>query len=124
MTGLGAGGGLLRNVDRGMPGRVDCFGLGFIADRAGVGLDAGILTGGGSRDLALIPAVALGGNLFLRFDNRSADRAAGTVRQAGIGAGCSLARNSFFLVAGRGDLGLCNENLVADGAVLPSVLPG
>ena len=124
MTSLGAGSGLFRNFNRGMPGCIDCFGLGCIANCAGVGLDTGILTGRRGRDLALIPAVALGGDLFLRFDHRSADRAAGTVRQAGIGAGRFLARNGFFLVAGRGNHFLRNENFVADGAVLTLSLAG
>ena len=124
MTSLGAGSGLFRNFNRGMPGCVDRFGLGCIANCAGVGLDTGILTGRRGRDLALIPAVALGGDLFLRFDHRSADRAAGTVRQAGIGAGRFLARNGFFLVAGRGNHFLRNENFIADGAVLTLSLAG
>ena len=124
MTSLGAGSGLFRNFNRGMPGCIDRFGLGCIANCAGVGLDTGILTGRRGRDLALIPAVALGGDLFLCFDHRSADRAAGTVRQAGIGAGRFLARNGFFLVAGRGNHFLRNENFVADGAVLTLSLAG
>ena len=64
MTGLGAGSGLFRNINRGMPGCIDCFGLGCIANCAGVGLDTGVLTGRGGRDLALIPAVALCRNGF------------------------------------------------------------
>ena len=124
MTSLGAGSGPFRNFNRGMPGCIDGFGLGCIANCAGVGLDTGILTGRRGRDLALIPAVALGGDLFLCFDHRSADRAAGTVRQAGIGAGRFLARNGFFLVAGRGNHFLRNENFVADGAVLTLSLAG
>lgn len=125
MTSLGAGSGLFCNINRSMPGCIDCFGLGFRADRAGVGLDAGVLTGGSSRNLALIPAVALGRNLFLRFDNRSADRAANAIRQPRFGTGCGLARNGLLSVAGSGDLGLCNENLVArPEQCLPSVLPG
>ena len=124
MTSLGAGSGLFRNFNRSMSSCVDCFGLGCIANCAGVGLDTGVLTGRRGRDLALIPAVALGGNLFLRFDHRSADRATGTVRQAGIGAGRFLARNGFFLVAGRGNHFLRNENFVADGAVLTLSLAG
>ena len=124
MTSLGAGSGPFRNFNRGMPGCIDCFGLDCIANCAGVGLDTGILTGRRGRDLALIPAVALGGDLFLCFDHCSANRAAGTVRQAGIGAGRFLARNGFFLVAGRGNHFLRNENFVADGAVLTLSLAG
>ena len=124
MTSLGAGSGLFRNFNRSMSSCVDCFGLGCIANRAGVGLDAGILTGRRGRDLALIPTVTLGGNLFLRFDNRSADRAADAIRQTRFGAGSRLAHNGLLCVAGRGDLGLCNENLVADGAVLALSLAG
>ena len=124
MTSLGAGSGLFRNFNRGMPGCVDCFGLGCIANCAGVGLDAGVLTGGSGRDLALIPAVALGGNLFLLFDNRSADRAADAIRQTRFGAGRRLARNGLLGVAGRGNHFLRNKNFVADGAVLALGLAG
>ena len=118
MTSLGAGSGLFRNFNRGMPGCIDCFGLGCIANCAGVGLDAGILTGRRGRDLALIPTVALGRNLFLRFDNRSADRAADAIRQTRFGTGCGLAHNGLLGVAGRRDLSLRNDDCVADGAVL------
>ena len=91
MTSLGAGSGLFRNINRGMPSRVDCFGLGCIANRAGVGLDTGILTGGSGRDLALTPAVAVGGNHFLFNNDFVANRAMLAFGQAGLGAGC---RNS------------------------------
>ena len=124
MTSLGAGSGLFRNFNRGMPGCIDCFGLGCIANCAGVGLDTGILTGRRGRDLALIPAVALGGNLFLRFDNRSADRAADAIRQTRFGAGRRLARNGLLGVAGRGNHFLRNKNFIADGAVLTLSLAG
>ena len=124
MTSLGAGSGLFRNVNRGMPGCIDCFGLGCIANCAGVGLDTGVLTGRRGRDLALIPAVALGGNLFLRFDHRSADRAADAIRQTRFGAGRRLARNGLLGVAGRGNHFLRNKNFVADGAVLALGLAG
>ena len=124
MTSLGAGSGLFRNFNRSMPGCSDCFGLGCIANCAGVCLDAGILTGRSGRDLALIPTVALGGNLFLRFDNRSADRAADAIRQTRFGAGCRLAHNGLLGVAGRRNLSLRNKNFVADGAVLALGLAG
>ena len=118
MTSLGAGSGLFRNFNQSMSSRVDCFGLGCIANCAGGGLDAGILTGRRGRDLALIPAVTLGGNLFLRFDNRSADRAADAIRQTRFGTGCGLAHNGLLGVASRRDLSLRNDDCVADGAVL------
>ena len=124
MTSLGAGSGLFRNFNRGMPGCIDRFGLGCIANCAGVGLDTGVLTGRRGRDLALIPAVALGGNLFLRFDNRSADRAADAIRQTRFGAGRRLARNGLLGVAGRGNHFLRNKNFIADGAVLTLSLAG
>ena len=38
--------------------------------------------------------VALGWNLFLRFDNRSADRAADAIRQTRFGTGCLFTCNS------------------------------
>ena len=124
MTSLGAGSGLFRNFNRSMSSCVDCFGLGCIANCAGVGLDAGILTGRRGRDLALIPTVALGGNHFLRFDNRSADRAADAIRQTRFGTGCGLAHNGLLGVAGRRDFSLRNENLVANRAVLALSLAG
>ena len=124
MTSLGAGSGLFRNFNRSMSSRVDCFGPGCIANCAGVGLDTGILTGRRGRDLALIPAVTLGGNHFLRFDNRSADRAADAIRQTRFGAGRRLARNGLLGVAGRGNHFLRIENFVADGAVLALSLAG
>ena len=75
MASLGAGSGLFRNFNRSMSSRVDCFGLGCIANCAGVGLDANVLTGRRGRDLALIPVVALGGNLSLCNENFVADGA-------------------------------------------------
>ena len=117
MASLGAGSGLFRNFNRGMPGCVDCFGLGCIANCAGVGLDTGVLTGRGGRDLALIPSVALGGNLFLRFDNRSADRAVRAFGLAGRGAGRLDGRvNDLGVSLGGDDLAFLHH-LVADGAV-------
>ena len=124
MTSLGAGSGLFRNFNRSMSSCVDCFGLGCIANCAGVGLDTGVLTGRRGRDLALIPAVALGGNLFLRFDNRSADRAADAIRQTRFGTGCGLAHNGLLSVTGSRDLSLRNDDCVADGAVLALSLAG
>ena len=73
MTSLGAGCGLLGNFNGSMTGSIDCFGFGFVANRAGVGLDAGIFTGRSGRDHALIPLVSLRGNLFCF--GRMADRA-------------------------------------------------
>ena len=86
MTSLGAGCGLLGNFNGSMTGSIDCFGFGLVADRAGVGLDAGILTGRRGRDLALIPTVALGGNLFLCNKNLVADGAMFAFGLAGCGA--------------------------------------
>ena len=68
--------------------------------------------------------VALGWNLFLRFDNRSADRAADAIRQTRFGTGCGLARNGLLSVTGRRDLSLRNDDCVADGAVLALGLAG
>ena len=87
MTSLGAGSGLFRNFNRSMSSCVDCFGLGCIANCAGVGLDTGILTGRRGRDLALIPTVALGGNLFLCYKHFIANRAMFALGLAGFGAG-------------------------------------
>ena len=87
MTSLGAGSGLFRNFNRGMPGCIDCFGLGCIANCAGVGLDTGILTGRRGRDLALIPAVALGRNGVARDVHLAADGADRIAGVAVLGAG-------------------------------------
>ena len=87
MASLGAGSGLFRNFNRSMSSCVDCFGPGCIANCAGVGLDTGVLTGRRGRDLALIPAVALGGNLFLRNKNFVADGTVLTLSLAGFRAG-------------------------------------
>ena len=67
MTSLGAGSGLFRNFNRSMSSCIDCFGLGCIANCAGVGLDAGILTGRRGRNHAFVPAVALCRNGFTRL---------------------------------------------------------
>ena len=114
MTSLGAGSGLFRNFNRSMSSRVDCFGLGCIANCAGVGLDTGVLTGRRGRDLALIPAVPLGWNLCLCNDDLIADRAADAIRQTRFGAGRRLAHNGLLGVAGRGDF--LRLGLVADRA--------
>ena len=87
MTSLGAGCGLLGNFNGSMTGSSDCFCFGFVANRADVGLDTGILTGRRGRDLALIPTVALGGNLFLRYKHFIANRAMFAFGLAGCGAG-------------------------------------
>ena len=124
MTSLGAGSGLFRNFNRSMSSRVDCFGLGCIANCAGVGLDAGILTGGSGRNLTFIPLVAGRRDLGLRSEHRAADRAADAIRQTRFGAGCRLAHNGLLGVAGRRNLSLRNKNFVADGAVLALGLAG
>ena len=124
MTSLGAGSGLFRNFNWGMPGCVDCFGLGCIANCAGVGLDAGVLTGSGGGDHAVIPLVAGGGDFGLRRKNNAADRAADAIRQTRFGTGRRLARNGLLGVAGRGNHFLRNKNFVADGAVLTLSLAG
>ena len=87
MTSLGAGSGLFRNFNRGMPGCVDCFGLGCIANCAGVGLDTGVLAGSGGGDHAGIPAVALRRNFFLCNKHFIANRAMFAFGLAGCGAG-------------------------------------
>ena len=87
MTSLGAGCGLLGNFNGSMTGSIDCFGFGFVANRAGVGLDAGIFTGRSGRDLALVPAVSRCGNHCLCHENLIADRAMFAFGLAGFGAG-------------------------------------
>ena len=124
MTSLGAGSGLSRNVNKGMPGCVDCFGLGCIANRAGVGLDTGVLTGRRGRDLALIPAVALGGDFRRCNENFVADGAVLARSLAGFGASCLNSRVSDLGVAlGRNHF-LLHEDFVADRAVLALGLAG
>ena len=95
MTGLGAGSGLFRNFNRSMSSRVDCFSLGCIANCAGVGLDTDVLTGGSGRDLALIPAVVLGGNSRAGAYFLAAILAVGVAGVAGLGAGCFLGITKF-----------------------------
>ena len=87
MASLGAGCGLLGNFNGSMTGSIDCFGFGFVANRAGVGLDAGIFTGRSGRDLALVPAVSRCGNHCLCHENLIADRAMFAFGLAGFGAG-------------------------------------
>ena len=124
VAGLGAGGRLLRHVNDGVAGGSDCIGLGCIANCAGVGLNAGALTGGSGCDLALIPAVALGGNHFLCLNDRVADRAVLARGLAGLGAGgCLYFVNDLGVTLGR-DLSLRNDDCVADGAVLALGLAG
>ena len=124
MTSLGAGSGLFRNFNRGMPGCIDCFGLGCIANCAGVGLDTGVLTGRRGRDLALIPRVAGRRDFGLRSEHHAADGAADAIRQTRFGAGRRLARHDLLGVTLCGNDFLCSENLVADGAVLALGLAG
>ena len=57
MTSLGAGSGLFRNFNRSMSSCIDCFGLGCIANCAGVGLLAVARKGGGRCDGAFVPNV-------------------------------------------------------------------
>ena len=104
--------------DLGVAGGIDCFGLGLVADCAGVGLNAGALTGGSGCDLALIPAVALGGNNFLLNEDFVADRAVLTLGLAGRRTGRLNRWVNDLGVALGGDFLLCNENLVTGGAVL------
>ena len=117
MTSLGAGSGLFRNFNRSMSSRVDCFSLGCIANCAGVGLDTGVLTGRGGRDLALIPSVTLGRNLGLCNDDLIADGAVLALGLAGCGAGsCNSFVNDLGVSLGGDDLAFLHL-LVADGAV-------
>ena len=118
MTSLGAGSGLFRNFNQSMSSRVDCFGLGCIANCAGGGLDAGILTGRRGRDLALIPAVALGGNLFLCNEDFVTDGAVLAFRQAGRSAGRLDCLINHFRVTLRGNSFLRGNHLTADRALL------
>ena len=124
VAGLLTGGGLLRHFFHGVSGRRDGFRSGFVADHAGVGLDACVFAGGRGRDHAIIPLVAGRGNFTLRSEHHAADRAADAVRQAGLGAGRRLARHDLLGVTLCGNDFLCSENLVADGAVLALGLAG
>ena len=73
--------------DLSVAGGRDFFGLGCIANCAGIGLDTGVLTGRRGRDLALIPAVALGLNGFTLGDFFVADGADCITGVAVLGAG-------------------------------------
>ena len=93
-----------------MPGRVNRFSLRFIANRAGVGLDAGVLTGRSGRDLALAPVVALGGNNFVfRF---FADRAGISLFSVRYTAGFGGNHTFIPLMVARGNfpLAVCIRN--------------
>ena len=87
VAGLGAGGRLLRHVNDGVAGGSDCFGLGCIANCAGVGLDTDVQTGRRGRNHAFVPAVALGLNGFTLGDLLAADGADRITGVAGLGAG-------------------------------------
>ena len=87
VAGLGAGSGQLGNLNGSMARCADGFRLCFLADRAGIGHDTGVLTGRRGRDLALIPAVALGGNRLSSLDRLIADGADRIASIADLGAG-------------------------------------
>ena len=122
MTSLGAGSGLFSNINGSMTGSSDCFGFGFVADRAGVGLDAGILAGRSSRDLALVPAVALGGDHFLCNEYSIADGAVLAFGQSGFGAGGVDCRVDDLGVSRCGNFLHAGESLAADRALRTSFM--
>ena len=122
MTSLGAGCGLLGNFNGSMTGSIDCFGFGFVANRAGVGLDAGIFTGRSGRDHALIPLVSLRGNLFCF--GRMADRAGKGLYALVFAGRCGRNHALVPAVSLRGNLCLCHENLIANRAMFAFGLAG
>ena len=67
LAGFRAGRRNSRIDDLGVAGGSDCFGLGCIANCAGVGLGTGVLTGRRGRNHAFVPAVALCRNGFTRL---------------------------------------------------------
>ena len=87
MTGFRAGGRLFSNINRRMTGCIKHFGFGFAANSTSVSLDTGIAAGRGSRNYALVPAVPLRRNLFLRYKHFIANRAMFAFGLAGCGAG-------------------------------------
>ena len=87
MTGFRAGGRLFSNINRRMTGCIKHFGLGFAANSTSVSLDTGIAAGRGSRNYALVPAVTLRRNFFLRYKHFIANRAMFAFGLAGCGAG-------------------------------------
>ena len=87
VSGVSAGCRLFSNINGSMPGCINRFGSGCVADRAGVGHDTGIFTGRSGRDLAVIPTVSLRGNLCLCHENLFADRAMLALGQSGLRAG-------------------------------------
>ena len=137
MTSLGAGCGLLGNFNGSMTGSSDCFCFGFVADRAGVGLDTGIFTGRSGRDLALIPLVSRCGNFLHAGESLAADRAFFAGFMTSLGAGSGLLGNfngsmtgsidcfGFGLVADRAgvglDTGIFTSRSGRDLALIPTV---
>ena len=117
MTSLGAGSGLLGDFNGSMTSSSDCFCFGFVANRAGVGLDTGIFTSRSGRDHALIPLVSLGRDDLLRNDDLVADGAVFTLGQASLRAGRSLCCIDYFCVAGRRDFFHTGENRITNGAL-------
>ena len=97
-----------------MTGSSDCFCFGFIANRAGVGLDTGIFTGRSGRDLALIPLVSRCGYFLHAGESRAADRALRAGFVSGLGAGCGLLGN--FNGSMTGSIDCFGFGLVADRA--------
>ena len=87
MTGFRAGGRLFSNINRRMTGCIKRFGLCFAANSTSVSLDTGIAAGRGSRNHALVPAVALSRNFFLSNKHFVANRAMFAFGLAGCGAG-------------------------------------
>ena len=124
MTSLSAGCGLFSNLNGSVTGSSDCFCFGFIANRAGVGLDTGIFTGRSGRDHALIPLVSLRGNDLLLLNDIAANGTLDAVRQSGFGAGSCLAGDSLLFVSRFGNFLHAGEGRAADRALCAGFVSG
>ena len=87
VSGVSAGCRLFSNINGSMPGSINRFGLGFVANGTSVRPDTCVFAGGRSRDLAVIPTVSLRGNLCLCHENLIANGAVLALGLAGLGAG-------------------------------------
>ena len=118
-TGVGTSRILGGDIHLGVAGSTDGLGLGMAGIvLTGKGLHALTLTTGSGGHLALVPIVALSGDLGLRYGNSTADRALLAFRQAGTLTGGSHGGDHFLGVALGRNFSLRHGNGAADGTLL------